>query len=152
MHTPFYLGFSGTQQGMTIQQILSLRQLLNTFEPKPVQFHHGDCIGADQEFHNSVLLTHGGKAEIHMWPTNILGKRAHCDKIYSYKGARYVVHPVMDPLERNAVIARTCRVVIIAPKDFEENIRSGTWVTFRRAINYRKQTIIIWPDGRTEER
>lgn len=38
-----------------------------------------------------------------------------------------------------------------APKDFKEELRSGTWATIRYAVKQQKRVIIIFPDGSTGE-
>jgi hypothetical protein len=48
------VGFTGTRKGMTPQQRVAFAELVITL--RPTQAHHGDCVGADAEFH------HGCKA------------------------------------------------------------------------------------------
>jgi hypothetical protein len=42
------LGFTGTRKGLTVSQELTLDTLLMGW-PSAVDFHHGDCIGADEQ-------------------------------------------------------------------------------------------------------
>lgn len=49
------IGFTGTRYGMTEEQKKSLRNLLlelgGEFPLARKTVHHGDCVGADREFH-----------------------------------------------------------------------------------------------------
>ncbi|KKK74484.1 hypothetical protein LCGC14_2883340, partial [marine sediment metagenome] len=46
------IGFTGTQQGMTVYQQSEVRQLLESMRHQKITaIHHGGCIGADSQFH-----------------------------------------------------------------------------------------------------
>jgi hypothetical protein len=127
------LGFTGTQNGMSIQQMKSLRILLE--ELKPFEFHHGDCIGADEESHD-IVSTFWKSAVIVIHPPDIDKKRAFC------RG-----HLVLQPkpyLERDRDIVDATDVLVAAPKDENtEEVRSGTWYTVRYARKQDKRVIIL---------
>jgi hypothetical protein len=128
------VGFTGTQAGMTPQQRARLGQLL---QGRQVEFHHGDCIGADAEAHE-VALAFGARIVIHP-PTNE-AKRAFC----------WRADQVLDPkpyLMRNRAIVRATGRLIAAPKEMSEQLRSGTWMTTRFARNLGRPIWILWPDG-----
>jgi hypothetical protein len=101
-------------------------------------FHHGDCVGADAEAHDSVRHEFP-KVVIVIHPPAKDTKRAFKKGDRSERPKQY--------LARNRDIARACQVLIATPKqDFEVN-RSGTWSTVRYAREYGKKIYVILPDG-----
>ncbi len=122
------LGFTGTRDGMTDQQKDKLIEVLDAYNIS--QLHHGDCVGADEFAHN-------------------LAKNM---------GIFVVVHPPIDPrlrafcqgdeirdtlpyIERNHSIVDETGALFVAPRTKEEQVRSGTWATYRYA---RSMEIPIW--------
>jgi hypothetical protein len=102
--------------------------------------HHGDCIGADAQMH-SIAKRLRIKVALHP-PINSF-KRAFCQSDFIYSEADY--------LRRNhAIVTRTSRL-IAAPKDFKEQLRSGTWSTIRYALRTGKPVFIVFPDGTIEK-
>ena len=85
--------------------------------------HHGDCIGADAQFHyifNFLVKV------MHAHPCDIEKLRANC--------AADVIHEIKPPLERNRDIVRSIDILIAAPaQDNEIRRGSGTWATIRYA-------------------
>lgn len=67
------VGFTGTQLGMTGFQIEELTKLL--MATTITQFHHGDCIGADEQAHE-IAKALGIPVAIH--PPINPSKRAFC--------------------------------------------------------------------------
>lgn len=130
------VGFTGTHHGMTDKQKLAFKK--QVFDLNPVEFHHGDCIGADEEAHDLVRLVLPGTV-IHVHPPVKEDRRAwkNGDKIY----------PVGPYLERDQNIVNMTHVMIATPRGFIEEIRSGTWATIRRAKKSRRPIFFIWPDG-----
>ena len=131
------LGFTGTREGMSDVQRERVDEFLRT--ERPLTVHHGDCIGADSQFHDSVLLL----------PTTTWIETHPCTltKLRAYRKAD-VVHPVRIPKDRNKDIVRACDLVIAAPKlPPAESPRSGTWQTVRLALSFKKPVTVIWPDG-----
>jgi len=123
------LGFTGTQIGMSDFQLERLRHFLAdardpNHENIEREFHHGDCIGADEEAHRLAYLA-GWSIVIHP-PTNT-SKRAYCRDLATYL-------PPKPYLERNHDIVDACDILIVAPKSNNEELRSGTWATYRYAI------------------
>lgn|SRR5678816_4348596 len=129
---------------MTDMQRLSLRlQLIALLRLDDCQFHHGDCVGADEQFHNLVREIFGGFIVGHIPddPTN----RAFC-----------VVDAEMPPLpymQRNRAIVDAAHIMLAAPYEMKQQPYGGTWRTIALARKASKPLTIVWPDGTvTEER
>ncbi len=113
-------GFTGTRQGMTVEQKLYLALELHRL--KVTELHHGDCIGADDEA-NTIAREMGIKTVGH--PPIDEKHRAFCKCDVWYGGQPYI--------ERNHNIVKCTVHLFVAPKDTSEQLRSGTWATFRYA-------------------
>jgi len=134
------VGFTGTRAGMTKPQSHTVRTLLRTFRELSTGqpfFEHGDCVGSDDEAHNSaVALRYYTVAH----PPTDERYRAFttCN---AYRTARPY-------LERNKNIVLDTNMLIAAPKQFREQDRGGTWSTVRYARTKQFGLIyIIQPDG-----
>lgn len=131
------IGFTGTQNGCTDQQLTSLIEIIGVLDDI-VEAHEGDCIGADEEF-VAVCRAIIPDAKIHCWPPSKTHKRAFAE--YD------VIHEEHEFLVRNRHIARESDLIIACPKGTKETLRSGTWATVRYARHNKKIIVIIWPDG-----
>ncbi len=134
------IGFTGTQNGLTLSQRISLRNLLQRLGP--VEFHHGDCIGADASAHAMLAPT---KCRIIIHPSTNEKKRAHCN------GPNARILPAKPPLQRNPDIFALANLLIACPKNDFEEVRSGTWATARGAVEKKVPVTVVWPDGRVQE-
>lgn len=127
------LGFTGTQQGMTAAQEKAVKYVLKTLLPEKCR--HGDCLGADTEFHcyakqlDLVVVVH---------PPDNPTKRSFM--------VGDLILPTKPYLDRNQDIVDQSDVLLVTPKGPPE-IRSGTWYTYRYAKKMGKKTIVIMPDG-----
>ena len=130
------VGFTGTQQGMNAAQCDRVWDGLHRLGRRVTLAVHGDCIGADMQFN---MLCKSLNIPTACRPCNIRHKRANtnCPQLA----------PPKPPLERNEDIAASCDLLVVAPKAFEEELRSGTWSTVRRARKHGKRIVIVWPDG-----
>jgi hypothetical protein len=121
---------------MTISQKETVRRLLEEMEPSGVA--HGDCIGADMEFHN-IALQLGKWIRIH--PPIKGAKRAHCKEWNE-------IMPAKDYLVRNQDIVNGVDYLIACPEQDEEIVRSGTWSTVRYARRKGVPVILVLPSGK----
>lgn len=130
------IGFTGTQHGMTVEQKTALEAIFIRLRVK--EFHHGDCIGADEEAHE-IARGHTDTIVIH--PPDKDDKRAFCTvaKVNRREPKPY--------LKRNEDIVRESDLLIAAPYESTEKWRSGTWATVRYARRARVSLMIIQPDG-----
>lgn len=136
------IGFTGTRSGMTDKQKYVVELLLTRIggmesTKNPVGLH-GDCIGADADFHN-ICRKLGMK--VNQRPCTFENLRAHTD-------ATEISEPT-NPMARNRQIVADCSVLVACPPNDTELKRSGTWATIRmgRKLGDIKQVVIIYPDG-----
>lgn len=134
------VGFTGTRQGMTDEQKAALDRLFSELEHDAVEFHHGDCIGADEEAHE-LAENYDFTIEIH--PPDDDSKRAFCYTL--------VIHEPKPYLERNRHIVDATEVLVACPNG-QEQLRSGTWSTVRYARTKisqgeQQRIYIITPSG-----
>lgn len=141
--TALHVGFTGTQVGMTPRQHLLLRAELYKLDADHRAafpwFHHGLCVGADDESHG-IVRAHSGAWSIWGHPPSNPAKRAEwrlssCDRL----------SPEGPYLVRNHAIVDACSFLIAAPKGMEEERRSGTWATVRYARKKGVPVVILWP-------
>lgn len=139
------IGFTGTQIGMTDAQKESFLKLIT--ELKITEFHHGDCVGADEDAHNIVVqyfinlfVNEKIKGKIVIHPPKNSSKRAFCKAIEIREPKEY--------LKRNHDIVDETQALIGTPKEPTEQLRSGTWATIRYGKKLdNKYVYIIYPYG-----
>ena len=138
------VGFTGTRDGMTKQQIEWFKKYINNNIIS--EFHHGACKGADVQAHQIVwdAITSVLKIIVHR-PIN-----RKYEGIYRNTDCDVIELPRKDYLERDRDIVNQTDVLIAMPKSDDEN-RSGTLYTINYAKKQSKEVIIVYPDGRTEK-
>lgn len=133
------IGFTGTREGMTVKQKEGVVWILDHF--RATEGHHGDCVGADAEFHE-LCRTNSVRTMIGHPPTNPK-LRAFCEFDEEREPRPY--------LERNRDIVFEAELMIGCPKEYKEVVRArgqGTWSTIRYARDVaRKWIFIIYPGG-----
>lgn len=139
------LGFTGTSYGMTQQQRVTVRWLLQKLNV--TELHHGDCIGADVQIDIDIYLLTAARVTVH--PPTDFKKRAFCH------GNRSTVCEAKPYLKRNwSIVYAGVDGLIAAPKDFVEpkNKRNqGTWTTVSYARRAKRHIWIVLPDGTLRE-
>jgi len=136
------VGFTGTRKGCTKEQKETLEYLIKCLRLKypQLEFHHGDCIGADAEAND--IVSKFKSIPIHIHPPIISTHRAN--------RAGFEIHEPKDYIIRNHDIVNSSDLLFATPKGFNEETRSGTWATIRYAKKMGKEICIIYPDGRFE--
>lgn len=154
------VGFTGTRYGMTDEQRAAVKALLSMRETVDTgcgccsggdYFYHGDCIGADSEFHD-IVAELGLVERIRIHPPDTPSKRA-----FKLDPSDWVVSEPKPYLERNRDIVDHGKYggyVLIAtpkvrPKD-GDRVTGGTWYTVNYALEQRVPVIVVWPDGAVE--
>ncbi len=129
------LGFTGTRSGMREAQRKRVERIIDELSPSLAV--HGDCLGADSQFHT---LCRDRRIPIEIYPCNLHNQRAYSEY------ARHI-HPPKDPIVRNHDIVDCCDVLLATPRGSREVIRSGTWATIRYATKRGKKICMVYPDG-----
>lgn len=148
------LGFTGTQEGMTNWQRALLIEIL---EMKPSVMHHGMCIGADKELNDLIVTLMVGVKLGEMRTSSGIWVVGHpgVDKngLPKKRAVGCAVNELRDEkpyLVRNVDILNESNFLIATPKSKEEELRSGTWFTIRKARTMRRPHLILYPDGEYE--
>ena len=144
------IGFTGTQKGMSAYQMeqvkFKIKQLNDSIGSSTLwgnrftEAHHGDCIGADEQFHN-ICVELGIPVVIH--PPENDSKRAFCQ-------SGTILAP-KDYIARNHDIVDAVEYMIATPFEFNEQLRSGTWATIRYAKKKKKSIITIFREEKLND-
>lgn len=141
------VGFTGSRKGMTLSQWKMFEHHFKSLcHDRKVQWHDGDCLGADNQAHKVVEKIFEKEKVVGTTighPCNIAHQRAYND----FDTTR-LIYP---PLVRNRHIVNASNVMFAAPYEYEEQLRgSGTWATIRYTRRKNVRLIIIWPNGSTD--
>jgi hypothetical protein len=126
---------------MTPEQKQMVRLIVHSVsladDAETLEAHHGDCIGADADFHEIVKETTAWTVG-HLPDKN--GKRAFCDFDETTVPMPY--------LDRNRSIVAEADYLIATPSNYLELKQgSGTWATWRYATKAGVPRVMIFPDG-----
>lgn len=134
----YKVGFTGTQYGMSNYQKDEVRSILISLAVKfgvgSLEFHHGNCVGSDEQ---SARMA----KELGFWVV------AH-PPIDTKKMSDFVSDEIRTPkqyLDRNKDIVDECNELIATTRTTEEQLRSGTWSTIRYVKRKNKPYRIIYP-------
>jgi|GEM_PF-460727 len=130
------IGFTGPRRGMSEQQQACLKRVLQSL-PGWISAHHGDCIGADAEFHELCLLQ---KIPVHIHPPTNDNNRSFC------QGASFIAKEKAY-LQRNRDIVHSADLLVATPPGSKEVQRSGIWASIRYARKAHKLILMIPPNG-----
>jgi hypothetical protein len=133
------IGFTGTREGLTAAQ----RDKLVMLVVAPEEFHHGCCVGADEQAAHIAFSADCPRIVGH--PPTATAMLSEFSLGFNTEN-----HDPLPYLERNRRIVDACETLIACPKGPEEQ-RSGTWATVRYARKQKKQILIIWPNGTVSE-
>jgi hypothetical protein len=120
---------------MSSTQRSSLEALLQPGRLVLSEFHHGLCIGADEEAHEIVRWL-SPKTWIIGHPGDNPDKQVQLDVDSMY--------PVRPNLVRNHIMVDLCGLLIAAPLTDDEVLRSGTWSTVRYARSLNLEVVHLY--------
>jgi hypothetical protein len=133
------LGMTGTQHGLTVEQIQFASDALMGWKDSDNVLHHGDCIGADVKL---AEIAHALGYWVVAHPPTDPKKRAY--------HASDLIMPERPYLERNHNIVHVSKLMLAFPKEYTEQWRgSGTWATIRYTRKRKTMLVIAWPRGET---
>lgn len=127
------IGFTGTSKGMTAYQKQRVLELLQELKPDLVR--HGDCVGADTDFH---LIACSLNIPTCIHPPDNDSKRAF--------NQSDCILPLKPYLDLNKEIVDMSNILISTPETTKEDLHSGTWFFVRYAKRAGKEVIICNPD------
>jgi hypothetical protein len=146
---------------MTTDQLAELRKRLSRGEGGTdwrmfSEFHHGDCVGADEQAHDMMRVLRARywplRVDIHIHPPGDHRARAFCDAEMDYRELMSVrVWDEKDYLSRNRDIVDNTDLLIACPNGYDFRSHGGTSYTIRYALRKKKPVVIIWPDGKVEK-
>lgn len=133
------LAFTGTRTGMTPDQRLRVRDVLTRTRPDAV--HHGDCIGADAEFH-AIALSLGIPVVIHPPVNPVL--RAFCPATPADRlVASVTVLPARPYRDRDRDMVDLADAVLATPARGRQT--GGTWYTVAYARRTGRAVTVLFP-------
>lgn len=99
--------------------------------------HHGDCIGADAQFH-AIARELGWRVAVYPGPEGD-GDRAGCD--------HDELRAPLTHMKRNKALVLESHRVMAVPADMTPQPHGGTWKTIEMARKAKKPLVIVFPDG-----
>ncbi len=140
------IGFTGTRNGMTKAQAERFGELIVSLNGpefcRDAEFHHGDCVGADDEA--ATMAHESGLFEVVCHPPAD-------EKLRAFNPYSSSTLPAKTHFERNRAIVDASDWMIVCPYQMERLAHGGTWYTHWYAEKKGKPITIIWPDGTTEQ-
>jgi len=137
------IGMTGSRRGMTKVQKDWFAEFAKTYHP--IEFHHGDCVGADEDGHNIVNIFNYAKIVVH--PPIDPKLRAFC-MIDPTRGDE--IREEKDYLDRNKDIVNETELLIAFPNNDVTHRGpggGGTWATVRYARSVGKKVIVVYKNG-----
>ncbi len=139
-----HVGFTGTRRGMSPMQAEVVARVLWVLKTSMLGdclvAHHGDCVGADAQFHGIARKANVVTVEVHpgvsRWEKMDQEMRAFCKD-------PDLVHSPTGFLQRNRAIVDACAVLIAVPWEPHHQDRGGTWYTYDYAIKQSKQIALV---------
>jgi hypothetical protein len=134
------IGFTGTRHGMTPEQRSAVAAIVQgVAQGAGFGAHHGDCVGADAEFHDLCHMAPLSVIVVHPGPLDDLPNQAG-------RSGDSRREPVSH-MRRNKNIVMASTVMIAAPFEMIQQAHGGTWRTIEMARSAKRPLAIVWRDG-----
>lgn len=133
-----HLGITGTRNGFNKEQLSTFETLINQLKEKyPTldTFHQGQCIGVDVKA--AKILSESFKIISHPPTNQSLVGSSPVDESRPKKGY----------FARNRDIVNESDIMIVVPAQMQHQNYGGTWYTHDYALEKKKPTYVIYPDG-----
>jgi hypothetical protein len=139
------IGITATREGLTGPQLKTIVNRLDMLKSDNARIilHQGCCVGGDEQI---AIAAHALRIPIIAYPPD--NKRFFSKIAFELS---FRVEPDMPYLARNDKIIEACNVLFVAPRTKFEEVRSGTWSTFRHARTFGRYVIVIYNDGGVDE-
>lgn len=134
------VGFTGTRNGMTLQQRRTLKQMLEGLAPRGLV--HGACLGADDQA--DQLAADLGIPRL-AFPSDMPNERVPTSVLLARGGSDVAVRDPQPPLERNRCVVHMSDLLVACPAQAREILRSGTWATVRHGRKLGRPVVVIEP-------
>lgn len=138
-----HVGFTGTRNGMSPAQLDCVVQIVTDLRLlDQLTAHHGDCVGADNEFHD-IMTRFASAIVIHTPVDN--ANRAFCERDSPRGDNRYslIGLPAKTHLARNRDIVTESGVMIATPYESIHQTRGGTWYTVDYTRKMKKPLALV---------
>lgn len=140
------IGFTGSRRGMTAVQKKAFLEMLASVVP--IELHHGDCVGADENAHDLAREFEAATGKL----IKIVVHPPSNDKLRAYAiGDK--VHKAKPYLERNHDIVDETEILWAFPNKDVTHIGSGgggTWSTIRYARSVGKPVVVTYLNGKQD--
>jgi hypothetical protein len=134
------IGFAGTRQGMTPPQQSAVAAIVQRVaDGDGFVARHGDCIGADAEFHDLCRMLPRSLIVVHPGPLDDLPNQA--GRIGDER------REPLPHMRRNKNIVMASTMMIAAPFEVAQQEYGGTWRTIEMARKAKRPLAIAWRDG-----
>jgi hypothetical protein len=124
------IGVTGSRHGLSERQLAWARAFLTTNKHSIAAVHHGDCVGADSEFHDLVR---------EIVPTAVLHVHPPTNPLFRAR-KRGLVYPCLHYHTRNTRIIQLCTHLLAFPAAGRS---TGTRWTIHAAQSMNRRTTVV---------
>jgi len=143
------IGFTGTRNGMTPEQCQAFTAIISEL-PTFTEFHHGDCIGADDDAADMVHELRQDAEDGDTWDIICHPPVDETHRAFNKHADQTL--PAKPYLARNRDIVDATELLIGCSGVATWQNHGGTFYTMDYAIKRGKPVKVIWLDGTVEDK